>query len=214
MARMVVAGNEPPACGGVRRLPLEDSALEDNTDNPAAEKPRAVALEIERKYLLDRLPALPDHAEAVRIEQGYLDLETLTADANVMGGEPAEVGGRVRRAVTTDGSVICTHTLKRGIGLVREELQRTITTAQFERVWGDPATFRLRKTRYRVEAGDRLWEIDDFDDFDVVLAEVELPAADAEATIPPWLADHIVREVTDEPAFTNHAIARRLAAGG
>jgi CYTH domain-containing protein len=150
----------------------------------------------------------------VHIEQGYLDLETPAPDTDVMICEPAAVGGRVRRAVAHDGSVICTHTVKRGIGLVREELERTITLEQFERVWRDPATFRLRKTRYRVKARDRLWEIDDFDDLDVVLAEVELPTADAEAAIPDWLAAHVVREVTDEPAFTSHAIACRLAGGG
>ena len=172
------------------------------------------AWEIERKYLLDGRPALPAGAETWRIEQGYLYHEIPAADADLMTGEPATVGGRVRRAVSDDGRVVLTHTIKRGVGLVREELERSITTDQFERVWDDPATFRLRKTRFRVAAGDRIWEIDEFEDFDMVLAEVELPAADAEVVIPPWLAGHIVREVTDEPAFTNHAIARRLAESG
>ncbi|UCD76410.1 MAG: hypothetical protein JSV91_05690 [Phycisphaerales bacterium] len=171
-------------------------------------------LEIERKYLLDRMPVVPVHAETWRIEQGYLEIQMDGGNEALMTGEPVEVGGRVRRAVSMDGLVILTHTIKRGVGLVREELERPINIRQFQRVWRNPAAFRLRKTRYRVAVGDRVWEVDEFEDLDMVLAEVELPSRDAETVIPPWLANHIVREVTDEPAYTNHAIARRLAVGG
>ncbi len=67
------------------------------------------------------------------------------------------------------------------------------------------------KTRHRVPEGSgaarRVWEIDVFEGFDLVLAEVELPAPDARVEPPAWLADHIVREVTDDRAYRNFALA-------
>jgi CYTH domain-containing protein len=59
------------------------------------------------------------------------------------------------------------------------------------------------------EATGLAWEIDVFEDRPLVLAEVELPSADAEAPPPAWLARHVVREVTDDPAYANSALARR-----
>jgi CYTH domain-containing protein len=41
-----------------------------------------------------------------------------------------------------------------------------------------------------------------------VLAEVELPSAATEVTVPPWLAPVLRREVTDEPAYGNAELSR------
>jgi len=66
---------------------------------------------------------------------------------------------------------------------------------------------RLRKRRYLVSDGTLVWEVDEFLDRALVLAEIELPTANTEVTVPEWLAPSIVREVTDEPAFTNLRLA-------
>ena len=174
--------------------------------------------EIERKYLLDRLPDLPRTAEAYRIEQGYLPPDT-----------PGE--GRVRRMVDSAGGVVCTHTIKSGHGVRRTEIERTISPDAFEHAWADSAGSRLLKTRYRVPAAGTgsaadegiagapsphlgrplglplVWEIDVFAGLDLVLAELEIPYVDFQVVFPPWLAPHVVREVTDEPAYRNVAIA-------
>ena len=42
---------------------------------------------------------------------------------------------------------------------------------------------------------------------DLVLAEVELSSASERPALPDWLAPHVVREVTDDPRFTNLALA-------
>jgi CYTH domain-containing protein len=154
-------------------------------------------LEIERKFLLDRLPPLPDRAIAYRMEQGYL----------------IDGPGRLRRAVGPDGAPVCTLTVKTGVGLVRREDERTISEQEFLKRWPRTAGRRLAKTRYRVEQDGLVWEIDRYDGLDLVLAEVELPSADAEITVPDWLRPHIVREVTDEPEYQNYEIALRLAKG-
>jgi adenylate cyclase len=152
-------------------------------------------LEIERKFLLSGMPALPEHAVAHRMEQGYLP----------------EDRGRLRRATGPDGAPVCTLTFKTGVGLVRGEEQRRIPEAEFLQQWPRTEGRRLLKTRYKVEEAGFVWEIDRYDDLDLVLAEVELPAPDTAVTPPDWLRPHIVREVTDDPAYQNYEIALRLA---
>lgn len=159
-------------------------------------------LEIERTYLLSAMPTLPDDAEVWRIEQGYL-----------AGGANGMNEGRLRRITRPDGGVQCFFTLKRGEGLVRTEEERVISEAAFEERWPQTAGQRLRKTRHRVQHEGFTWEVDRFDDVDLVLAEVELPDAAAVAPVPPWLGPFIVREVTEEPAFRNYRLALAIGRG-
>jgi CYTH domain-containing protein len=53
-----------------------------------------------------------------------------------------------------------------------------------------------------------MWEIDEFLDRELVLAEIELPAVDSPVELPAWLREHVVREVTAEPDYVNRALAR------
>ncbi|MHC4776119.1 MAG: hypothetical protein ACYTBR_12770 [Planctomycetota bacterium] len=95
---------------------------------------------------------------------------------------------------------------------MRREDERTISEQEFRKHWPRTAGRRLTKTRYRIEQDGLVWEIDRYDGLDLVLAEVELPSADTEITVPDWLQPHVVREVTDEPQFQNYEIALRMAA--
>jgi len=160
------------------------------------------------------MPRLPANAERLRIEQGYLPERGSTSQDVDVGAAAPE--GRLRRITKPDGSIELEHVIKRGSGLVREEERLPITGEAFDRLW--PLTYcrRLTKTRCRgpVDHGPvrRIWEIDEFDDLNLVLAEVELPEAGAEAPIPEWLRPRIVREVTDEKQYRNYELALRLAA--
>jgi len=189
-----------------------------------------VTLEIERKFLLDGPPAMPEGAEALMIEQGYLPPDAGPespdhAGPDALGRSGSEgrphsaqaddhTEGRLRRITTAAGEVHYQHTIKEGAGLVRRETNRSITAAEFESLWPRTAGRRLTKTRWRVREGDVVWEIDHIEDPEVDLAEVELPRADAQVEIPPWLSPRIVREVTDDPAFTNYELAMRLVKEG
>ena len=153
-------------------------------------------LEIERKYLLQSMPQLPATARRYHMEQGYF----------------ADEPGRLRRTQGPDGTVTYTHTVKRGVGLVRQEIERELTPDEFKRLWPRTAGRRLSKTRTKVPDGNLVWEIDDYDALDLFIAEVELPAADTKVTVPDWLAPHVIREVTGEPEYGNHEIAAGLSA--
>jgi CYTH domain-containing protein len=166
-------------------------------------------LEIERKFLLDRLPQIPSEAggvEVIRIEQGYFCKE----GSSVCPIDMDVLEGRIRRATAADGRVTHTHTVKTGSGLVRHEVERPISARRFEQQWPLTEGRRLAKVRYRVPHEGYTWEIDHFPELEVVLAEVELPAVDAAPPVPDWLAPHVVREVTDDPDYRNYALARQL----
>lgn len=150
--------------------------------------------EIERVWLLSAVPAIPAGAERWTIEQGYLDAAS-------------GVEGRVRSITYPDGRREFVHTIKSGEGLVREESERVITGDEFERLW--PATLgrRIRKVRHRVREGAFVWEVDEFLDWPLAMAEVELPEASTEVTPPAWLRGVLGREVTNDPRYRNSALA-------
>lgn len=163
-------------------------------------------LEIERKFLLNGVPRIPAGAQVLRIEQGYLNAFSSGASAESEGFAT----GRLRRTIFPDGSVQHTHTIKTGSGVSRQEIERHITPKQFERHWPCTEGRRLRKIRHRVRENDLTWEIDVIERPDLVLAEVELRSPETKIVIPQWLGPHVVREVTDEPEYTNAAIAARI----
>lgn len=165
-------------------------------------------LEIERRYLLDGLPAIPANAQRLEIEQGYLHDSAVVNAGNDRGMIDLH-RGRLRRVTSPDGTVAYYHTTKTGEGLLRFERDQVISRQLFDQYWPRTEGRRLRKIRSRVPYGDVVWEIDAFVDLDLVLAEVELPAADAAVPIPEWLSPHIIQEVTGDPAYTNASIAAR-----
>ena len=112
------------------------------------------------------------------------------------------------------------HTIKSGSGLVRREQERDISQTAFEAAWPRTRGRRLEKTRWRIPQDGVVWEVDLFGgnsdlglkDGGLVLLEAE--AADPEQARrlrpPPWLAEVVEREVTEDPAFTNAEIAFRM----
>lgn len=151
-------------------------------------------IEIERKYLLRALPKMPRASAVLDIEQGYLPGERLIE--------------RLRREQHADGVVKYYRTIKLGSGIQRIEVEDETDRHTFEHLWLLTEGRRLTKRRYLVANGEDVWEIDEFTDRDLVLAELELERADARIDMPKWLKDVLVREVTDEKAYTNRSLAR------
>jgi CYTH domain-containing protein/CHAD domain-containing protein len=151
-------------------------------------------LERERKFLVDEMPALSERG--LELRQGYLAID-----------------GTVSARVRDSGDDGCTLTVKSGRGAVRTEFEWPITAQQFEAAWGPTSGRRVRKTRYRVDLGTSLRHAakeaivdvfhDDLEGLVVVEVEFDSDAAMAAFTPPTWFG----REVTDDPAYTNVALA-------
>ena len=99
-------------------------------------------------------------------------------------------------------------TIKIGADVVRTELEDETTAEVFAAMWPLTEGKRLTKRRHRVPAGDLAWEIDEFTDRQLVLAEIELPSADTVIEVPDWLAPYVEREVTTDATYLNWALAR------
>ena len=99
-------------------------------------------------------------------------------------------------------------TVKIGSGIQRVQLEEETDDSTFAVLWPLTEGKRVVKRRYRVRSGRFVWEIDQFDDRDLVLAEVELPTIDTKVSIPDWLEKYVVREVTDESEYVNINLAQ------
>jgi CHAD domain-containing protein/CYTH domain-containing protein len=153
----------------------------------------AAGLEIERKYLLSSLPPAVADTDAIEMRQGYLPGRNLVE--------------RLRH-VRVNGNERWIRTVKGGLGLTRLEVEEETSQTLFDQLWPLTQGRRLTKRRYPVRDGDAVWEIDDFTDRELVLAEIELPDADTEVVVPDWLAPHVVREVTGEREYANATLAK------
>jgi CYTH domain-containing protein len=156
--------------------------------------------EIERKFLIARPEEKMLSARAARvidIEQTYL-----------LGTENG-VSRRVRKS-TENGAVTYMKNEKRRISAAkREEDESEISAAEYDELLksADPARHMIKKTRYCVPAGGLTAEIDLFRDMGgLAVCEVELPSEDADFILPDFIT--VLREVTDDPRFTNSAMAK------
>ena len=145
--------------------------------------------EIERKFMLDKLPDWLQDCSSTPIEQGYLAIDE-------------EVEVRLRRI--GERRLL---TAKRGHGEVREEVEVGLGEHQFDALWPLTDSQRLRKTRYLVPLDGLKAEVDVFEGEleGLVTAEVEFDSAAQSRDFqpPPWLGD----EVTGDSRYANQSLA-------
>lgn len=149
-------------------------------------------IEVERKYLLTRLPETVASAKSAEIDQGWLPGERLVE--------------RLRRLKTDEGESYY-RTIKAGTGVTRFEVEEETDSELFDQLWPLTEGRRVRKRRYYVAESDLTWEIDEFLDRELWLAEVELTSPTEAVTLPEWLEPVVEREVTGEPEYVNVNLA-------
>lgn len=147
-------------------------------------------MEIERQFLVDRLPQLPEKYELLR--QGYVALLP-------------EI--RIRQI----GDSHFWLTVKRGAGLVREEWETEVSRQEFESLSEQlcPGTCMIEKRRYKITLADGLvaelhvhaGHLTGFNYVEVEFSDVE----GAKKFVPPtWFG----REVTDDVRFSYGTLAQ------
>jgi CYTH domain-containing protein len=155
-----------------------------------------VLREIERKFLVGRLPLGFAGRRGKSIAQGYL-------------------------AVTRDGSEVRVRdcggklflTIKHGAGVVRDELELALTEERFKSLWKLTRGRRISKIRYLLPHGPNTLELDVYSGplRGLKTVEVEFPTLRAcRAFKPP---DWFGREITQEPAYKNRNLALGLRIG-
>lgn len=156
-----------------------------------------MGIEIERKFLVAADDWRAGVESSQRMAQGYLD----AGDALACGSGKTSV--RVRIA----GESAWLNIKSRQSGAARQEFEYSIPLADAQALLHLCSGGLIDKTRHHVRHGGFLWEIDEFAGVNagLIVAEIELPAADTAFARPDWLG----HEVTDAPRYYNHALAQR-----
>jgi adenylate cyclase len=148
----------------------------------------ADGLEIERKFLVDRLPDGLDDNPSSEIEQGYL---AITDEVEV---RVRRYGAQAFLTVKSSGSEV----------RVEEEIE--IDARRFAALWPLTDNRRIEKRRYRIPAGALTIELDVYhgrlSGLRVAEVEFESPEAAAAFTPPDWIG----REVTGDPRYKNQRL--------
>ena len=146
--------------------------------------------EIERKFLVRKLPDNLTSCRSTEILQGYL--------------VSLDDGLQVRLRKSGERYTL---TFKRGSGNVREEREIQLTATQFETLWPATEGKRLVKTRSEIPLGERTVEIDVYHERHegLIVAEVEFDEEEAAKNFQPpdWLGD----DVTGDPRYSNQLLA-------
>ncbi|HIK45338.1 MAG TPA: CYTH domain-containing protein [Leptolyngbyaceae cyanobacterium M65_K2018_010] len=148
-----------------------------------------MAQEIERKFLVVNETWRPG-ATALPIRQGYI---------------PTRNARTVRVRVVGEQGYL---TLKGpAVGLVRPEFEYPIPLGDAETILAtlcEPPL--IEKYRYRIPAGEVVWEIDEFLGVNqgLIIAEVELASPSQVIALPTWVG----LEVTHDPRYLNANLAR------
>jgi CYTH domain-containing protein len=104
-------------------------------------------------------------------------------------------------------------TVKGPGGKVRAEFEYPIPPADAEAMLALSPFATLAKTRWEVPFGGHLWTVDAFEApaslAGLVLAEVELDSEEVIPDLPGWAG----AEVTEDPRYTNAALAAALGPG-
>lgn len=156
-----------------------------------------MAIEIERKFLLknDRW-RLSAHHE-MRIAQAYLN----DSAALESGREQCSVRVRIT------GQAASLNIKSREIGAKRQEFEYPIPLAEAESLMMLSCSGWIDKTRYHVQFGAHLWEIDEFlgANAGLIIAEIELDDVSEFFEMPDWVG----AEVTDQLRYYNMALSAR-----
>ena len=159
-------------------------------------------MEIERKFLIERpnlrLLGQKPNCERVEIIQTYLKTD-------------ADVEEERIRQRGSNGHYVYFRTRKRKISeLKRVEEEARLSQEEYLALMmqADPSCRPIHKERYCLSENGLYYEIDIYPDWpDRAIMEIELHSEDQEIVIPDDI--EVIREVTGDPKYANHELARR-----
>lgn len=147
-------------------------------------------MEIERKFLLEKLPHGLKHKKVNEIRQGYL---------------AAQDGREVR--VRQMGRHFF-QTIKVGSGLKREEIEIPLTKKQFNALWHGTRGMQLEKSRHLYIWNGYKLEIDSYHGTlkGLFTAEIEFSSTEEASKFP--VPDFFNEEITFDPRYKNQKLAQ------
>ena len=156
-----------------------------------------MGIEIEKKFLVTNDSWKAQSYKTTRMAQGYLN------DMNAMREGTQKASVRVRIA----GEQAFLNMKSRELGHTRQEFDYEIPLADAEALLKLCVGGLIDKHRHYIKHAGFVWEVDEFlgDNQGLIVAEIELPDADAVFERPEWCGS----EVTDKIRYYNLALAER-----
>jgi CYTH domain-containing protein len=163
-------------------------------------------LEIERKFLLKEVPHV-EYDDILNISQYYIREDNIWVRFR-----------KIESKMTSDIKYIKTikKTVKPGVSDEEEwDLDKETYEAMVKKCFSALSESRyIKKTRhikkFQIEGIDLKWEIDEFSDISLVMAEVEIPEEDFFVYLPNWMIGYKIMEVSNFKEFSNRRLARRI----
>lgn len=154
-----------------------------------------MATEMERKFLVSGEGWRQQAHAVIEMAQGYLN----PVHALTTGEQKASVRIRLEGESARLNIKSCEP------GHTRQEFEYPLPVADARQLLALCVGGMVHKRRHLVQVGLHLWEVDEFlgDNAGLVVAEIELDAADEVFVKPDWAA----AEVTDQPRYFNVALA-------
>ncbi len=158
-------------------------------------------LEIERKFLLK---GIPDKASD---EKYYIKQYYMKNDEGVW--------ERARQYHSfSDNHIKYVHTIKKNVGKgMNEETEYEMTLEQFhfflDKWENTPDSRKIDKIRHVYKFGKLKWEVDEFlGDMRLVVAEIEIPTKKYKLSIPEFISNITLMEVTGIKSFSNKNLSK------
>ena len=149
-----------------------------------------MALEIERKYLVINDKWKENILSESVLKQGYIANQPNATVRVRIAGEVAYLN--IKSATT---------------GITREEFEYQIPLSDAEQILEQVAEHPfIDKTRYKVQWGSHVWDLDLFagENQGLIMAEVELNSEDESFELPPWAG----KEVFGDPRYYNASLVK------
>lgn len=147
------------------------------------------SLEIERRFLVKRLPEDLDDYSYENITQGYMSTDE----------------GKSIRLRHKGGNYY--QTIKKGTGKIREEIEMVIPKAMYDGLWDQTKGRRIQKIRYEIPYGKNTLQLDIYtgklEGFQTVEVEFESIDECDNFISPEWFG----AEITEISQFTNKQLA-------
>lgn len=170
----------------------------------ASKKKKPINLEIERKFLLKRLPEK-------LLEKRKHEILDITQFYFFVGG----VWQRFRISRSSSG-IKFIHTIKKSLSPgVYEENEKEITKEEFKTLYQKhkKKCRVIEKTRYVIKHKGLKFEIDEYKGLSLVVLEVELPKLSFKFDFPNNLIEEIVMEATGIKQFSNFSLSLKHEPG-
>src|ERR1035437_6953170 len=89
---------------------------------------------------------------------------------------------------------------------VNEEIEKNLTKAEFKKLLLT-ATSYINKKRFVKRVDGLNWEVDIFTDLSIIIAEVELENIHQKITIPEFVSENLIMEITGMKQFSNKSLS-------